>query len=55
MSVLPGTMLHSHRAVDLDQKKKSNSSLKKNLVDGLRKKRFSKIPGYSPVIQEINL
>lgn len=39
MSVLPGTVLHCHRAVDSDQKKKQqknrNSSLKKNLVDGL--------------------
>lgn len=39
MSVLPGTVLHCHRAVDSDQKKKTtknrNSSLKKNLVDGL--------------------
>ena len=41
MSVLPGTVLHFHRAVDSDQKQKTkkktnrNSSLKKNLVDGL--------------------
>ena len=62
MSVLPGTVLHFHRAVDSDQKQKTKKKQTGILhwkkfsrwIGGVGE-RFSKIPGYSPVIQEINL
>lgn len=51
MSVLPGTMLHFHRAVDSDQKKKRNCSLKKNLVDGLREKKKKDSLKFQDILQ----